>query len=152
MSCGVGCRCGLDPALLCLWLRLTGAAPIWPLAWKLPYAAGVALKSKTTTKTKNQKTFSAYSWWVVCQCSSQGSWNVCEFNLMIPLCFHLYKTHNRWSFWNWYWVCLFSGPFMGRILRISGSHLLIHSGYGVESPWVEPILDHPYTCLFRAIR
>ena len=30
-----------------LWCRLAATAPIWPLAWELPYAAGVALKSKT---------------------------------------------------------------------------------------------------------
>ena len=35
-----------DPALLCLWCRLAAAAPVQPLAWELPYAACVALKSK----------------------------------------------------------------------------------------------------------
>ena len=44
MSCGVGCRCGLDLALLWLWLAAT--APIRPLAWELPYAAGMALKEE----------------------------------------------------------------------------------------------------------
>ena len=29
-----------------LWRRLAAAAPIPPLAWELPYAAGAALKSK----------------------------------------------------------------------------------------------------------
>ena len=42
MSCGVGCRCGLDPE---------AAVPIGPLAWELPYAAGVAIRRK---KKKNQ--------------------------------------------------------------------------------------------------
>ena len=46
MSCGVGRRCVLDPALLWLWGKLAAAAPIQPLAWELPYAAGVALKRK----------------------------------------------------------------------------------------------------------
>ena len=32
LSCGVGCRRGLDPALLWLWLRLVATAPIRPLA------------------------------------------------------------------------------------------------------------------------
>ena len=32
--------------LLQLWCRPAAAAPIWPLAWELPYAAGAALKSK----------------------------------------------------------------------------------------------------------
>jgi len=34
MSCGVGCRCGSDPALLWLWRRLVAMAPIQPLAWE----------------------------------------------------------------------------------------------------------------------
>ena len=46
VSCGVGCRHSLDPALLWLWHRPEAAALIGPLAWELPYAAGVALKSK----------------------------------------------------------------------------------------------------------
>ena len=33
-----------DAALLWLWCRLVAKAPIWLLAWELPYAAGVALK------------------------------------------------------------------------------------------------------------
>ena len=28
VSCGVGCRCGSDPELLWLWLRLVATAPI----------------------------------------------------------------------------------------------------------------------------
>ena len=46
MSCGVGHRRGSDSALLWLWRRLAAAAPIQPLAWEPPHAAGVALKSK----------------------------------------------------------------------------------------------------------
>ena len=46
VSCGVGCRCGSDPMLLWLWCRQAAAALIWPLAWELPYAMGVALKRK----------------------------------------------------------------------------------------------------------
>ena len=45
MSYGVGCRLGLDPTLLWLWLWPAALAPIQPLAWKLPYAIGAALKS-----------------------------------------------------------------------------------------------------------
>ena len=46
-------------ALLWQWCRLAAAAPIRPLAWELPYAMGVALKSKKQNKTKNppQKLF-----------------------------------------------------------------------------------------------
>jgi len=32
MSCSVGCRCGLDLALLWLWRRPAATAPTWPLA------------------------------------------------------------------------------------------------------------------------
>ena len=44
MTCGVGCRCGLDPTLLWLWRRPAAAALARLLAWELPYATGVALK------------------------------------------------------------------------------------------------------------
>ena len=43
---GVGHRLSSDPALLWLWYRSTTVAPIQPLAWELPYAAGTALKGK----------------------------------------------------------------------------------------------------------
>ena len=46
MSCGVGYRLDLDPALLWLWCKLVATTPIRPLAWELPYAVGMALKSK----------------------------------------------------------------------------------------------------------
>ena len=59
MSCGVDCRCGLDPALLWLWCRPAATAPIQPLGWKPPYAAGEALKSKEQ-KTNHIKTFWLY--------------------------------------------------------------------------------------------
>ena len=42
MSCGVGCRHGLDHALLWLWCRLAATAPIRPLAWEPPYAVRAA--------------------------------------------------------------------------------------------------------------
>ena len=50
MSCGVGCRCGLDPTLLWLWRRPAVVAPVWPLAWELPCGTGIALKSKTNNQ------------------------------------------------------------------------------------------------------
>ena len=46
-SCGVGRRLGSDPALPWLWCRPSAVAPIRPLAWELPCAAGAALKSKS---------------------------------------------------------------------------------------------------------
>ena len=42
MSCGVGCRCGSDVALLLLWCRPAAAALIQCLAWELLCAMGVA--------------------------------------------------------------------------------------------------------------
>ena len=53
MSCGVGCRHGLDPKLLWLWCRPAAIALIGPLAWESPYAAGAALEK--TKKQKNKK-------------------------------------------------------------------------------------------------
>ena len=44
MSCGVGCKSYLDPALLWLWHRLVAVVPFGPLAWEPPYAMGIALK------------------------------------------------------------------------------------------------------------
>ena len=44
-----------DPVWLWLWCRLAAAAPIQPLAWELPYAMRVALKSKQAKKKKKKK-------------------------------------------------------------------------------------------------
>ena len=44
VSYGVGHRHSSDLALLLLWCRPASVAPISPLAWKPPYAAGAALK------------------------------------------------------------------------------------------------------------
>ena len=55
MNCGVGCRCGSDPTLLCLWCRPAATALIRPLSWEPPYAAGVALEmAKRPKKIKNK--------------------------------------------------------------------------------------------------
>ena len=54
MSYGIGHRRGSDPELLWLWCRPEAIAPIRPLAWELPYAAGVALKSKQKQKQNKQ--------------------------------------------------------------------------------------------------
>ena len=50
MSCGVGRRRGSVPVLLWLWRRSVATAPIRPLAWKLPHAAGVALTRVIATR------------------------------------------------------------------------------------------------------
>ena len=49
MSCGVGHRQGLVPALLWLWHK--PAAVAQPLAWELPCAANAALKRKKKKKS-----------------------------------------------------------------------------------------------------
>ena len=43
-----------DLALLWLWCRPATIAPIWPLAWEPPYAAGEAQKDKKQTNKKKQ--------------------------------------------------------------------------------------------------
>ena len=55
MSCGVGCRRGLDPALLWFWCRPVATAPIRPLAWNLHIAAGVAQEKAKRQKKKKEK-------------------------------------------------------------------------------------------------
>ena len=52
----VGQGCGLDLALLWLWYRPASMAPIWPLAWELTNAAGVALE-----KIKNKQNLILYA-------------------------------------------------------------------------------------------
>ena len=44
-----------DLVLLWLWYRRAATAPIRPLAWKHPCAAGVALKSKKKKGKKKRK-------------------------------------------------------------------------------------------------
>ena len=46
VSCGVGCRHSLDPALLWLSCRPAAIAPIQLIAWEPPYAVGEALEKK----------------------------------------------------------------------------------------------------------
>ena len=46
-------RPGTDPELLWLWRRPAAAAAIRPLAWELPYATGVALKSKKKKRSSH---------------------------------------------------------------------------------------------------
>ena len=50
-----GHRCGSDPLYLWLRCRLKAVAPILPLAWELPYAAGAALKRKRGEKKEGKK-------------------------------------------------------------------------------------------------
>ena len=52
MSCGVGRRRHSNLVLLWLWHRLAATALIRPLAWELPYAAGVALEGQKNNNNK----------------------------------------------------------------------------------------------------
>lgn len=61
MSCGVGCRQGLDPVLLWLWCRLATAL-IRPLAWKPPHAAGAALEKAERQKEKKREKKDLIAW------------------------------------------------------------------------------------------
>ena len=54
VSCGVGCRHGSDPVLLWLWHRPVATAPIRPLAWEPPYAAGAAQEMAKRQKKKKK--------------------------------------------------------------------------------------------------
>ena len=65
MSCGVGSRHGSDPMLLWLWCRPAKIAPIRPVAWEPPYAAGAALKKYKRQKKKKKNWYgvpSAVQW------------------------------------------------------------------------------------------
>ena len=61
MSCGVGCRWGLDLAWLWLWRRPAATAPIRPLAWEPPYAEGAALKRPKEKRKKRTSKLSHFS-------------------------------------------------------------------------------------------
>ena len=55
MSCSIGHSRGLDLVLLWLWSRPATVAPIRPLAWEPPYAAGAALKRQKKERNKQQQ-------------------------------------------------------------------------------------------------
>jgi len=71
-----------DPVLQWLWCRPEAAAPIQPLAWELPYAAG-ALESKKKKRKKSWQYFSRSSQvnlsvdsdWEVKRGSGLGKWS-----------------------------------------------------------------------------
>ena len=57
MSCSVGHRLGSDLTLIWLWRRLAATAPIGPLPWEPPYAAGAALKKNPKKNKKRKKIY-----------------------------------------------------------------------------------------------
>ena len=50
MLSGLRIQCSLE-----LWYRLAATAPIQPLAWEPPYAAGATLKSKKKGRKEGRK-------------------------------------------------------------------------------------------------
>ena len=64
MSCRVGRRFDLDLVLLWLWCRPVATAPIWPLTWEPPYAAGATLKRKKEKKKNTKKQLLELSLWL----------------------------------------------------------------------------------------
>ena len=74
MNCAVGHRCGSHPALLSLWCRLAAAAPIRPLAWEIPHAAG-APPTKKKKKEEDEKTNHGMGE-IICEQSNQQGINL----------------------------------------------------------------------------
>ena len=62
MSCGIGRGCDSDLVLLWLWQKLAAVALIRPLAWELPYAAGVVLIKRKKKKKDTPKTNQLFHW------------------------------------------------------------------------------------------
>ena len=57
LSCGVGCSHGSDLALLWLWRRPVAIAPIRPLAWEPPHAAGAAQRNSKKKDKKKKRIY-----------------------------------------------------------------------------------------------
>ena len=75
MSCGVGCRCGSDLALLWLWCRPAVAAPIRPLAWELPCATGGSPQITNKQKTMDSSPDLGLGWVEVSFTCSPHPWD-----------------------------------------------------------------------------
>ena len=98
LNCGVGCRCGSDPALLWLWPRPTAVALIQHLSWELPYATSSALKKQIKAKKKKKRNFRCYSdsWFFIYPCVlPPPMWNL----------YHLVFGHFIW--WNFMMIYAF---------------------------------------------
>ena len=67
MNCGVSRRRGSNPTLLWLQYRLAATAPIQPLAWEPPYAAGAAPESKKRKKKKEKSSKKLFSFQRMCK-------------------------------------------------------------------------------------
>ena len=84
MSCSVGGRHGSDLTLLWLWCRPAAIALNPPLAWKLPYAVGAALKKTKEKKIKKEIEYLAAT---MSHLSSSTS---------LPLCSHCCNLALSW--------------------------------------------------------
>ena len=65
----VGCRLGVDLALLWLWYRLAATAPTGPLAWEHPNASGAAPKANNNNNSSNNNNSWTFSF---LQCTGPG--------------------------------------------------------------------------------
>ena len=72
-----------DPALLWLWHRPAAVAPIGPLAWKHPYAAGAALKKREREREMGFLAWPA-SWIQTSETPHTCPWSVCSACLLHP--------------------------------------------------------------------
>ena len=55
MSCDIGPKRDKESTLLWIWRRPAATAPIQPLAWEPPYAAGAAQEIAKRQKKKKKK-------------------------------------------------------------------------------------------------
>ena len=85
MSYSVGRGCSLDLVLLWLWCRLAATAPIWPLAWELPYAMGVGPKKAK----KKKKILRSRRSCLTCVCSSSCVWQTVNIEVLDRMTAHL---------------------------------------------------------------
>ena len=81
---------GSDPVLQWLWHRLAAAVPIRPLAWKLPYAAGAALKKKEKKKKKKRKKFMVI--WYFSISKVDKLWFADQIQPIVCFCKHIFTV------------------------------------------------------------
>ena len=101
---GISCRCGVDLALLWLWCRPAAAAPIWPLTWEPPYAAGAALKRQKTKKKKKRKKKKSqvvHLFTVCCRLSTNTQCDVGLVPIQTPCKLTNQSLHVYWSLTLW---------------------------------------------------
>ena len=98
MSCGIGHRCGSDPALLWLWHRLVAVVPIWPLHWELPYAAGATLKRPKKKKKRSVWNTDPSATAIL---HMPTPWTLALQPLCLPACPCPRPQHQKESTWLW---------------------------------------------------